>query len=180
MGCWDDGGGWVRVGVRGWAISSSGRTAPRSGNMSLSGRYPEHDICENFNAIDVRELQRKTQMRPGLCFIKEWFRNGARAGEVSIFIHPDAVILVHRARFPGSLNRGLSSCKSLSFGQNATSAAAGLGSNARPLSTVRFVAGALQSFTGRTSPVGDAWGWATKASGRFPKDAQSAGHRRSR
>ena len=102
MGCWDDGGGWVRVGVRGWAISSSGRTAPRSGNMSLSGRYPEHDICEDFNAIDVRELQRKTQMRPGLCFIKEWFRNGARAGEVSIFIHPDAVILVHRARFPGS------------------------------------------------------------------------------
>jgi hypothetical protein len=73
--------------------------------MSLSGRYPEHDICENFNAIDVRELQRKTQMRPGLCFIKEfkeWFRNGAPAGEVSIFIHPDAVILVHRARFPGS------------------------------------------------------------------------------
>jgi hypothetical protein len=50
MGCWDDGGGWVRVGVRGWAISSSGRTAPRSGNMSLSGRYPEHDICEDFNA----------------------------------------------------------------------------------------------------------------------------------
>lgn len=73
--------------------------------MSLSGRYPEHDICENFNAIDVRELQRKTQMRPGLCFVKEfkeWFRNGASAGEVSIFIHPDAVILVHRARFPGS------------------------------------------------------------------------------
>jgi hypothetical protein len=70
--------------------------------MSLSGRYPEHDICEDFNAIDVRELQRKTQMRPGLCFIKEWFRNGAPAGEVSIFIHPDAVILVHRARFPGS------------------------------------------------------------------------------
>ena len=70
--------------------------------MSLSGRYPEHDICENFNAIDVRELQRKTQMRPGLCFIKEWFRNGAPAGEVSIFIQPDAVILVHRARFPGS------------------------------------------------------------------------------
>src|SRR6202521_5538201 len=102
MGCWDDGGGWVRVGVRGWAISSSGRTAPRSGNMSLSGRYPEHDICEDFNAIDVRELQRKTQMRPGLCFIKEWFRNGAPAGEVSIFIHPDAVILVHRARYPGS------------------------------------------------------------------------------
>src|ERR1700730_18630110 len=77
MGCWDDGGGWVRVGVRGWATSSSGRTAPRSGNMYLSGRYPEHDICEDFNAIDVRELQRKTQMRPGLCFITEWFRDGA-------------------------------------------------------------------------------------------------------
>ena len=101
MGCWDDGGGWVRVGVRGWAISSSGRTA-RSGNMSLSGRYPEHDICENFNAIDVRELQRRTQMRPGLCFTKQWFRNGASAGEVSIFVHPDAVILVHRARPPGA------------------------------------------------------------------------------
>jgi hypothetical protein len=70
--------------------------------------------------------------------------------------------------FPAPLNRGLSSCKSLSFGQNATSAAAGLGSDARPLSTVRFVAGALQSFTGRASPVGDAWGWATRASGRFP------------
>ena len=58
--------------------------------------------------------------------------------------------------------------ESLSFGQNATSAAAGLGSNARPLSTVRFVAGALQSFTRRASSVGDAWGWATRASGRFP------------
>jgi hypothetical protein len=70
--------------------------------MSFSGRYPEHDICENFNAIDVRELQRNTGMRPGSSFLKEWFRNGAPAGEVSIFIHPDAVILVHRARFRGS------------------------------------------------------------------------------
>src|ERR1700730_3180821 len=95
MGCWDDGGGWVRVGVRGWAISSSGRTAPRSGNMSLSGRYPEHDICENFNAIDVRELQRKIQMRPGLCLIKEWFRNGAPAGEVSIFTRAPRWHVVH-------------------------------------------------------------------------------------
>jgi hypothetical protein len=71
-------------------------------NMSFSGRYSEHDICENFNAIDVRELQRKTQIRPGLCFIKEWFRNGAPAGEVSIFTQPDAVILVHRACPPGA------------------------------------------------------------------------------
>ena len=39
-------------------------------NMSFSGRYPEHDICENFNAIDVREPQRTTRLRPGLCFIK--------------------------------------------------------------------------------------------------------------
>jgi hypothetical protein len=70
--------------------------------MSLSGRYPEHDICENFNAIDVRELQRKTQMRPGLCFIKAWFRNGAPSGEVSIFTQSDAVILVHRACPPGA------------------------------------------------------------------------------
>jgi hypothetical protein len=34
--------------------------------MSFSGRYPEHDICENFNSIDVRELQLKTRLRPGL------------------------------------------------------------------------------------------------------------------
>ena len=98
--------------------------------MSLSGRYPEHDICENFNAIDVRELQRNTGMRPGSSFLKEWFQNGAPAGEVSIFIHPDAVISFTALAFPAPLNRGLSSCKSLSFGQNATSAAAGLGSNA--------------------------------------------------
>jgi hypothetical protein len=39
-------------------------------DMSFSGRYPEHDICENFNAIDVRELQRTTRLRPGSCFIK--------------------------------------------------------------------------------------------------------------
>ena len=51
--------------------------------MSFSGRYPEQDICENFNAIDVRELQRKTRLRPGLCFIQKWVRNGAPAGETS-------------------------------------------------------------------------------------------------
>jgi hypothetical protein len=87
-------------GGEGWAISSSGRTG--SENMSFSGRYPEHDICENFNAIDVRELQRKTGLRPGLCLIKEWVRNGAPAGEVFIFTQPDAIILVHRARPPGA------------------------------------------------------------------------------
>jgi hypothetical protein len=70
--------------------------------MSFSGRYPEHDICENFNAIDVRELQRKTGWRPGQCFVKEWFQNGAPAGKVFIFTQPDAVILVHRARPPGA------------------------------------------------------------------------------
>ena len=70
--------------------------------MSFSGRYPEHDICENFNAIDVRELQRKTRMRPGLCYLKEWFRNGAPAGEVFIFTYPDAIILIHRACPPGA------------------------------------------------------------------------------
>jgi hypothetical protein len=70
--------------------------------MSLSGRYPEHDICENFNAIDVRELQRRTRLRPGLCFIKKWVRNGAPAGEVSIFTQPDAVVLAHRVRPPGA------------------------------------------------------------------------------
>jgi hypothetical protein len=70
--------------------------------MSFSGRYPEHDICENFNAIDVRELQRKTGLRPGLCFIKKWFRNGAPAGEVFIFTQPDAKILAHRVCPPGA------------------------------------------------------------------------------
>jgi hypothetical protein len=70
--------------------------------MCFSGRCPEHDICENFNAIDVRELQRKTGWRPGLCFMKEWYRNGAPAGEVFIFTQPDAIVLVHRACPPGS------------------------------------------------------------------------------
>jgi len=70
--------------------------------MSFSGRYPEQDICENFNAIDVRELQRKTRLRPGLCFIQKWVRNGAPAGEVFIFTQPDAIILVYRARRPGA------------------------------------------------------------------------------
>jgi hypothetical protein len=70
--------------------------------MSFSGRYPEHDICENFNAIDVRELQRYTRMRPGSCFLKEWFRNGAPAGEAFIFTHADAITLVHRACLPGT------------------------------------------------------------------------------
>ena len=70
--------------------------------MSFAGRYSEHDICENFNAIDVRELQRTTRLRPGLCVIKEWVRNGAPAGEVFIFTQPDAIILVHRARPPGA------------------------------------------------------------------------------
>jgi len=70
--------------------------------MSFSGRYPEQDICENFNAIDVRELQRKTRLRPGLCFIQKWVRNGAPAGEVFIFSQRDAIILVYRARPPGA------------------------------------------------------------------------------
>jgi hypothetical protein len=68
--------------------------------MSFSGRYPEHDICENFNAIDVRELQRKNLLRPGLCFTIEWFRNGA--GKILIMTQPDAIMLVYRARPPGA------------------------------------------------------------------------------
>jgi hypothetical protein len=70
--------------------------------MSFTGRYSEHDICENFNAIDVRELQRTTRLRPGLCFIKVWSRNGAPADEVFIVTYPDAIILIHRARPPGA------------------------------------------------------------------------------
>jgi hypothetical protein len=70
--------------------------------MSFSGRYPEHDTCENFNAIDVRELQRKNLLRPGLCFIKEWFRHGAPSGEIFIMTQPDAIMLVYRVRPPGT------------------------------------------------------------------------------
>jgi hypothetical protein len=70
--------------------------------MSFSGRYPEHDTCENFNAIDVRELQRKNLLRPGLCFIKEWFRHGAPSGEIFIMTQPDAIMLVYRVRPPGA------------------------------------------------------------------------------
>jgi hypothetical protein len=99
--------------------------------MSFSGQYPEHDICENFNVIDVRELQRKNLLRPGLCFTIEWFRNGA-PGKIFIMTQHDAIMLFYRARPPGAtdMNRGLSSCESVSYGQNPTSAAAGLGSNA--------------------------------------------------
>jgi hypothetical protein len=67
--------------------------------MSFSGRYPEHDICENFNAIDVRELQRKNLLRPGLCFTYEWFRNGAPSRKIFI-TQADAIMLVYRARPP--------------------------------------------------------------------------------
>ena len=41
-------------------------------------------------------------MRPGSCFLKEWFRNGAPAGEASIFIQPDSITLLHRACPPGA------------------------------------------------------------------------------
>src|ERR1700681_197955 len=66
------------------------------------GRYPEHDTCENFNAIDVRELQRKNLLRPGLCFTNEWFRDGALSGKIFIMTEPDAIMLVYRARAPGA------------------------------------------------------------------------------
>jgi hypothetical protein len=36
------------------------------------GRDPQHAIRENFKAIDVRELQRKNLLRPGLCSILKW------------------------------------------------------------------------------------------------------------
>jgi hypothetical protein len=70
--------------------------------MSFSGRYPEHDICENFKAIDVRELQRKNLLRPGLCFTNEWFRDGAPSGEIFIVTQPDAIMLIYRVRPPGA------------------------------------------------------------------------------
>jgi hypothetical protein len=76
--------------------------------MSFSGRYPEHDICENFNAIDVRELQRKNLLRPGLCFTYEWFRNGAPSSKIFIITQPDAIMLVYRAGPPGAAMAGSS------------------------------------------------------------------------
>jgi hypothetical protein len=79
-----------------------GTVTPENNRRSPHGQVRSLRSEGVFNAIDVRELQRKTQMRPGLCFIKEWFWNGAPAGEVSIFTQPDAVILVHRARPPGA------------------------------------------------------------------------------
>ena len=78
--------------------------------MSLSGRYPEHDICENFNAIDVRELQRKNLLRPGLCFTNEWFRDGALSGKIFIMTQPDAIMLVYRARPPGATESRAAFC----------------------------------------------------------------------
>jgi hypothetical protein len=36
------------------------------------GRNPQHAICENFEAIDIRELQRRNSLRPGLCSILKW------------------------------------------------------------------------------------------------------------
>jgi hypothetical protein len=80
-------------GVEGLGDIHQDRRHPRSGNMSLSGRYPEHDTCENFNAIDVRELQRKNLLRPGLCFTNKWFRDGAPSGDILIKAQPDAIML---------------------------------------------------------------------------------------
>ena len=167
MGCWDDGGGWVRVGVRGWAISSSER------------RHHGVEIC-----LSAADIPNTTFARTSMLLMFESCNERPRCDRDCVSLRSGSGTVHLRAKspsssiltpsysftalaFPAPLNRGLSSCKSLSFGQNATSAAAGLGSNARPLSTVRFVAGALQSFTRRASPVGDAWGWATRASGRF-------------
>jgi hypothetical protein len=91
---------WTRQGFR--ADANIMQSADEMNeNMPVGGRYPEHDICENFSAIDVRELQRKGQWRPGQCFGKEWFLDGAPA-KVFIFTHPDAVTLIHRARAPGA------------------------------------------------------------------------------
>jgi hypothetical protein len=70
--------------------------------MSLSGRYPEHDTCENFNAIDVRELQRKNLLRPGLCFTSKWFRDGAPSGDILIKAQPDAIMLIYRVHPPAA------------------------------------------------------------------------------
>jgi hypothetical protein len=56
--------------------------------MSFSGRYPEHDICENFNAIDVRELQRKNLLRPEPDGLVEVLNGTVELGLASVGIAP--------------------------------------------------------------------------------------------
>jgi len=120
------------------------------------GRYPEHDICENFNSIDVRELQRKTGWRPGLCFMKVWYRNGAPAGEVFIFTQPDAIVLVHRACPPGSTESRIIELQVPIIWTKCH-----LGGRRPWFECLTIINGevcGLQSFTGRASSVGNAWG----------------------
>ena len=55
------------------------------------GRNPQHAICENFKAIDARELQRKNLLRPGLCSILKWDDE-----VVIIKSEPAAIVLISR------------------------------------------------------------------------------------
>jgi hypothetical protein len=91
-----------RVGLRAWAIFT--RTDGAHGvEICLSAAdIPNTTFARTSMLLMFESCNERPRWRPGLCFIKEWFRNGAPAGEVSISTQPDAVILVHRACPPGA------------------------------------------------------------------------------
>jgi hypothetical protein len=58
--------------------------------------------CENINAIDVRELQRKKLLRPDCVSPREVFRDGVPSGDILIMNQPDAILLLYRVHPPGA------------------------------------------------------------------------------
>jgi hypothetical protein len=69
--------------------------APR---YALGGR----PIVEDYKAIDVRDLQRKDLLRPGLSGRWNWSRNGEPTGSVDFKTEHDAVVLMYRFRLRGT------------------------------------------------------------------------------
>src|SRR5450759_52573 len=61
---------------------------------ALGGR----PIVEDYKAIDVRDLQRKDSLRPGLSGRWNWSRNGEPTGSVDFRTEHDAVVLMYRCR----------------------------------------------------------------------------------
>ena len=61
---------------------------------ALGGR----PIVEDYKAIDVRDLQRKDSLRPGLSGRWNWSRNGEPTCSVDFRTEHDAVVLMYRCR----------------------------------------------------------------------------------
>jgi hypothetical protein len=59
-------------------------------------------IVEDYKAIDVRDLQRKDLLRPGLSGRWNWSRNGEPTGSVDFKTEHDAVVLMYRFRLRGT------------------------------------------------------------------------------